>query len=44
MRIIYSGLTAIVCLIGGNFAAEAQTLTLMRGIDAPHYDAQRTAY
>jgi peptide/nickel transport system substrate-binding protein len=44
MRIIYSGLTAIACLIGGNCAAETQTLTLMRGVDAPHYDAQRTAY
>ena len=39
MRIIYSGLTAIACLIGGNCAAETQTLTLMRGVDAPHYDA-----
>ncbi len=44
MRIICSGLTAIACLIGGNCAAETQTLTLMRGIDAPHYDAQRTGY
>ena len=42
MRILYSGLTAIACLIGGNCAAETQTLTLMRGIDPPHHDAQRT--
>ena len=41
MRIVYSGLTAIACLIGGNCAAETQTLTLMRGFDAPHFDAQR---
>jgi peptide/nickel transport system substrate-binding protein len=42
MRIICAGLTAIACLIGGNCAAETQTLTLMRGLDPPHYDAQRT--
>ena len=42
MRIIYSGLTAIACLIGANIGPKAQTLTLMRGIDPPHYDAQRT--
>jgi peptide/nickel transport system substrate-binding protein len=42
MRIIYAGLTAIACLIGGNCAADTQTLTLMRGLDPPHYDAQRT--
>ncbi len=42
MRLIHSGLTAIACLIGGNCAAETQTLTLMRGLDPPHYDAQRT--
>src|SRR5215472_7115743 len=42
VRILYSGLTAIACLIGGNCAAETQTLTLMRGIDPPHHDAQRT--
>jgi peptide/nickel transport system substrate-binding protein len=42
MRIIYAGLTAITCLIGGNCVAETQTVTLMRGLDPPHYDAQRT--
>ena len=25
-------------------SAPAQTLTLMKGIDAPHYDAQRTSW
>ncbi|HME20937.1 MAG TPA: ABC transporter substrate-binding protein [Acetobacteraceae bacterium] len=42
MRIICSGLAAIACLIGADCVAETQTLTLMRGIDPPHYDAQRT--
>ena len=35
------GAALTVCIAG---PASAQTLTLMKGIDAPHYDAQRTTW
>ena len=35
------GAALAVCIAG---PASAQTLTLMKGIDAPHYDAQRTTW
>jgi peptide/nickel transport system substrate-binding protein len=44
MRMICRGLTAIACLIGMHCAAGAQTLTVMRAIDAPYYDGQRTTW
>ncbi|MBR1141997.1 ABC transporter substrate-binding protein [Bradyrhizobium sp. AUGA SZCCT0431] len=34
----------VALAIGVAGAASAQTLTLMKGIDAPHYDAQRTTW
>lgn len=42
MRMIRSGLAAIACLIGADCVAETQTLTMTRGFDAAHFDAQRT--
>src|SRR6266436_9867748 len=41
MRTGIIGLAAAVGIMG---AAQAQTLNMMRSIDAPHYDAQRTTW
>ena len=35
---------AVAFALGISASASAQTLTLMKGIDAPHYDAQRTTW
>jgi peptide/nickel transport system substrate-binding protein len=35
---------ALSCAISTNDPAAAQTLNMMKGIDAPHYDAQRTSW
>ena len=42
MRGILAGLAAL--LAAGATAAEAQTLRVMKSLDAPHYDGQRTTW
>ena len=42
MRRALQSVGVVLGLAVGASAAQAQTLTLMKSIDAPHYDAQRT--
>jgi peptide/nickel transport system substrate-binding protein len=44
MRMIKLNLAVGLALAVMSSAAEAQTLNMMRSIDAPHYDAQRTTW
>jgi len=42
MRSILTGVVALLGAAGMCSAAEAQTLRVMKSLDAPHYDGQRT--
>ncbi|HEX2888997.1 ABC transporter substrate-binding protein, partial [Vineibacter terrae] len=44
MRKVLLGIGAMIGMAGTVPAAPAQTLTMMKAIDAPHYDAQRTTW
>jgi peptide/nickel transport system substrate-binding protein len=41
MRNILKGVAALLGVIGASSMAEAQTLRMMKSLDAPHYDGQR---
>jgi peptide/nickel transport system substrate-binding protein len=41
MRNILKGVAALLGVIGASSTAEAQTLRMMKSLDAPHYDGQR---
>ena len=44
MRNILTGIAALLGAAGMCAAAEAQTLRVMKSLDAPHYDGQRTTW
>ena len=44
MRSIFTGLVALLGAAGMASSAEAQTLKMMKSLDAPHYDGQRTTW
>ena len=44
MRSILTGVAALLGAAGLSSAAEAQTLKMMKSLDAPHYDGQRTTW
>src|ERR1043165_505403 len=44
MRSILTGVVALLGAAGMCSAAEAQTLRVMKSLDAPHYDGQRTTW
>src|SRR6476659_7047296 len=44
MRNILKGVTALLGVVGVSSLAEAQTLRMMKSLDAPHYDGQRTTW
>src|SRR5262249_29964695 len=44
MRSILASVTALLGLAALSSAAEAQTLRMMKSLDAPHYDGQRTTW
>jgi peptide/nickel transport system substrate-binding protein len=44
MRYIANGVAALLGLMGAASIAEAQTLRMMKALDAPHYDGQRTTW
>ena len=44
MRNIFTGVVASLALLGASAAANAQTLRMMKSLDAPHYDGQRTTW
>jgi peptide/nickel transport system substrate-binding protein len=44
MRSILTGVAALLGAAGIASAAEAQTLRVMKSLDAPHYDGQRTTW
>ena len=44
MRNFLKGVTALLCVAGLSQGAEAQTLRMMKSLDAPHYDGQRTTW
>src|SRR5215203_4694630 len=44
MRNILKGIAALLGVVGASSTADAQTLRMMKSIDAPHYDAQRTTW
>ena len=44
MRGIFTGAVALLGVVGASSAAEAQTLKMMKSLDAPHYDGQRTTW
>ena len=44
MRSIFTGVVALLAAAGMSSAAEAQTLRVMKSLDAPHYDGQRTTW
>ena len=44
MRSILKGMAALLGVIGASSTAEAQTLRMMKSLDAPHYDGQRTTW
>ncbi len=44
MRGIFTGVAALLGMVGASTAAEAQTLKMMKSLDAPHYDGQRTTW
>ena len=41
---VLKGVVAALGLTGGAAVAEAQTLRMMKSLDAPHYDGQRTTW
>ena len=44
MRRILTGVVALLGAAGISSAAGAQTLKMMKALDAPHYDGQRTTW
>ena len=44
MRSILTGVAALLGVAAMSSAAEAQTLRMMKSLDAPHYDGQRTTW
>ena len=44
MRNFLKGVTALLGVAGLSQGAEAQTLRMMKSLDAPHYDGQRTTW
>ena len=44
MRKFLKGVTALLGVVGLSQVAEAQTLRMMKSLDAPHYDGQRTTW
>ena len=44
MRSIFTGVVALLGAAGACATAEAQTLRMMKSLDAPHYDGQRTTW
>jgi peptide/nickel transport system substrate-binding protein len=44
MRSILKGIAALLGVVGASSTADAQTLRMMKSLDAPHYDAQRTTW
>jgi len=44
MRSILTGVVALLVAAGMGATAEAQTLRMMKSLDAPHYDGQRTTW
>src|SRR5437763_5406925 len=44
MRNFFVGVTAFIGLAAAASTAEAQTLRMMKSLDAPHYDGQRTTW
>ena len=44
MRSILKGVAALLGVVGVSSLAEAQTLRMMKSLDAPHYDGQRTTW
>ena len=44
MRNILKGVAALLGVVGVSSLAEAQTLRMMKSLDAPHYDGQRTTW
>jgi hypothetical protein len=44
MRKFLKGVTALLGVMGLSQVAEAQTLNMMKSLDAPHYDGQRTTW
>jgi peptide/nickel transport system substrate-binding protein len=44
MRKIITGVAAFLGMVGAGSATEAQTLRMMKSLDAPHYDGQRTTW
>ena len=42
MRRFLKGMAAVLGVVGVSSLAEAQTLKMMKSLDAPHYDGQRT--
>ncbi len=44
MRSIFTSMVALLGMVGGSSATEAQTLKMMKSLDAPHYDGQRTTW
>jgi peptide/nickel transport system substrate-binding protein len=44
MRKFLKGVTALLGVMGLSQVAEAQTLRMMKSLDAPHYDGQRTTW
>jgi peptide/nickel transport system substrate-binding protein len=44
MRNLFVGLTAFLGMTAAASAADAQTLRMMKSLDAPHYDGQRTTW
>jgi len=44
MRTLFKSVAALLGMVGLSAAAEAQTLKMMKSLDAPHYDGQRTTW
>ncbi len=44
MRGILSSVVALLGVVGASSMADAQTLKMMKSLDAPHYDGQRTTW
>ena len=44
MRSIFAGFLALLGATGLSSSSEAQTLKMMKSLDAPHYDGQRTTW
>src|SRR5713226_6848526 len=44
MRYIFTSVVALLGVVGASSATEAQTLRMMKSLDAPHYDGQRTTW